>query len=152
VQKIIDGQATLTDIGIPHKVETGKWYGLKLVVNPSNVELFVDGVSVYRYENKKTSRHYAVAGYDEQNRELVLKVVNAENEPYTAGINLKGTNDISANGRVITLSAENVTDENSFDNPKKIVPKESTFQTFGKKFDYVFPANSFTILRIKTGN
>ena len=56
---------------------------------------------------------------------------------------------IEPSGRVVTLSAQNPADENTLDEPKKVFPRESTYNGFSEKFDYTFEPWSFTVLRIK---
>jgi alpha-L-arabinofuranosidase len=150
IQKLENGRGVTTEKSIAHSLETDKWYDIRFVVNPSDIELFIDNVSVYKYENKSELRNFAVAGYDESTGELILKVVNAKNSPWVSAIDLKGLKEISREGKVITLSANAPTDENSFAEPQKIFPTEETYQQFGTSFEYTFKPNSFTILRIKT--
>lgn len=95
------------------------------------------------------SEHYIVAGYDEQTGETVIKVVNSSEEPYTPTINLSTTS-VESNGTIITLSSASKKDENTMDNPTKIVPVSTEYKSFDKSFKYTFKANSFTILRIKS--
>ena len=40
-------------------------------------------------------------------------------------------------------------EENTMENPCKIVPRTSTHKGFGANFNYTFQPNSFTVLRIK---
>jgi alpha-L-arabinofuranosidase len=150
LEKLENGKTVWTEKGFAHNIETDRWYDIRLVVNSFDMELFMDGVSVYRYENKKIQHTFAVAGYDEPNGELILKVVNADETPFVASINLNGAKDISRDGKVITLSG-NPTDENSFADPLKISPKEEDYHRFGTSFKYTFKPSSFTILRVKAG-
>lgn len=51
-------------------------------------------------------------------------------------------------GRIITLKAIDGTDENTFDEPKKIYPHEASFDDYGNDFSFVFAPYSYTVLRI----
>ena len=135
---------------VAHKLETGRWYDLKVVVGEKEAELFVDGVSIVKYElEPETTRIYSVAGYDEAAGEVVVKVVNAEETPFTASLKLDNVSKVQKAGKVITLASQSPEDENSFDEPTKISPIETAYDGFAKSFDYKFEPNSFTILRIK---
>jgi alpha-L-arabinofuranosidase len=135
---------------VSQKIDSDKWYDLKLVVDRSNVELFLDGVSIQKYEvQPQMSRLYSIAGYDESAGEIVIKVVNAEETPFKADISLKNCAKVEKKGKVIYLYADSLEDENSFDEPTKISPVISDFEGFSNKFKYTFKPRSFTILRIK---
>lgn len=95
------------------------------------------------------SLHFMSSGIDESAGELVLKFVNGCNEPYKTTLELNGVSSVERKGQVITLSADTQKDENTFDEPEKIYPHESTFTTFGKSFTYEFAPLSYTILRIR---
>ncbi|WP_308763802.1 alpha-L-arabinofuranosidase C-terminal domain-containing protein [uncultured Bacteroides sp.] len=96
------------------------------------------------------SRRYMAAGYDEQTGELIIKVVNATDQDYTPVIQVKGGT-LAEEGTAISLSASSKKEENTMDDPCKIVPRTHTCKGIGEKFEYTFQPNSFTILRIKAG-
>jgi alpha-L-arabinofuranosidase len=152
LEKIENGNTVRTEKSVPHSLESDKWYDVRLVVNQSDIELLIDDISIYAYENRSELRNFAVAGYDEATQELILKVVNAKDSPWVSTIDLKGVQEVSRDGLSITLSANAPTDENSFAEPQKIFPVEEGYHQFGTTFDYVFKPNSFTILRIKAKN
>ncbi|MDP4278105.1 MAG: alpha-L-arabinofuranosidase C-terminal domain-containing protein, partial [Bacteroidota bacterium] len=130
-------------------IETAKWYDLKLIVSPKKSELYIDGKLILTHEPAAVPLQFITSGYDEATNELILKVVNADASHYVTNFKLKGSNQVSKIGKVISLRADNGNEENSFDNPKKISPVENEYHGFGKTFDFVFPPYSYTILRIK---
>ncbi len=95
------------------------------------------------------SLHFMSSGIDESTGEVVLKFVNGYDEPYTATFELKGVSEVKRKGQVITLSAINGKEENSFEEPEKIYPQESSFSKFDKSFTYEFAPFSYTILRMR---
>jgi alpha-L-arabinofuranosidase len=94
-------------------------------------------------------RQFTVAGYDEKSGDLVIKVVNAEESSWSAGIKLLNCGKIKGKGTVITLEASSLKDENSYENPLLISPVESEYFEFSDDFNYEFSPCSLTILRIK---
>ena len=92
---------------------------------------------------------FSSSGYDEATGEVIVKVVNSEAQSYPLRIKLDGVDSVEKTGKVISLSAASDMDENSFEEPMKISPKESEYKGFGKSFDYTFPPFSYTILRVK---
>ena len=101
------------------------------------------------FEPKSNPLQFFTTGYDEAAGEVVIKVVNAEGKTYPLGIKLEGAKWVAGTGKVITLSATDDTEENSFAEPLKISPKESELQDAGDDFVYEFQPYSYTILRIK---
>lgn len=82
------------------------------------------------------------------NGDIIIKVVNASANISNTQITLAGApNNISANGTSITLTSGSTSDENSIAQPTRVVPVISKF-TAGNSFNYSFPANSVTVLRI----
>lgn len=96
--------------------------------------------------------HFLSSGIDEVTGELILKFVNGNDVPHIVSFELKETSKVEKIGKVITLSATNRKDENTFDEPQKIYPIESSFSKFGKIFTYKFAPLSYTILRIRVKN
>lgn len=94
-------------------------------------------------------RHYAIAGMDNSKNEIVIKVVNGEPTPYKTTIDLTGAGKINPNGQMITLVAASETEENTFEQPLKITPKQEAFGKFSNSFEMEFKPYSLTVLRIK---
>lgn len=91
---------------------------------------------------------YASATRDDATGEVIVKVVNGDSAPAEVKLDLSALGKATANARVIILAGTNRTDENSFTEPKKIFPIETTLPIATKDFAHSFPANSLTVLRI----
>jgi alpha-L-arabinofuranosidase len=78
--------------------------------------------------------------------DVLLKVANNQCAAETVSIALKGVAEVDPTGRSTVLSGA-LEDENSLENPTKVVPKAGTFAA-GASFVYSFPAHSVTVLRI----
>ncbi len=131
-------------------LKTGQWYTMKIVVFPKSSELYLDGKKILSYTSLPMPLQFIHSGYDEAANEAVIKVVNAASKPYATSISLQGASDIAKEGKVISLTAASGTEENSYEEARKIYPQEKVFKDFGNKFDYEFPPYSYTVLRIKT--
>ena len=57
---------------------------------------------------------------------------------------------VERRGKVVTLASADPGDENTLDDPKRVFPRESTYDGFAERFDYTFEPWSFTVLRIRT--
>lgn len=150
IEGVADGRTSgVVSKRTEQSLETDKWYGVKITVTPDKSELFMDGKLILAYSPESAPMQFFSTGYDEVTGEVIVKVVNAEADAYPLRIKLDGVNAVEKVGKVITLSANSDTDENSFEEPKKIYPQESEFKGFGKSFDYNFPPFSYTIMRVK---
>jgi alpha-L-arabinofuranosidase len=94
------------------------------------------------------ARLYASATRDNTAGEVILKVVNAGTNAMKVKLQFAGAKKITAPITVTMLSGAPA-GENSFSDPGKIVPKETRLKKSAPDFNYSFPANSFTILRLK---
>lgn len=95
------------------------------------------------------AKRYVATGYDEETGELVLKFVNATEEPYATSVRIVNSGKVHRQGKVTVLSSSDPEDENTLDEPQRVYPEESVFNGFGKEFNYTFEPWSFTVLRIK---
>jgi alpha-L-arabinofuranosidase len=85
---------------------------------------------------------------DSSTGDVILKLVNAGNEAKVMKFNLGGFKKIvsTAEQEVLTSASDS---ENTFDNPKQVVPVKSTFKA-SKAFEYNTLPMSLTVIRIKT--
>ena len=133
---------------VRQSIETGRWYDVKISVTPLAVTLFVDGEETTIAKPAVRTRHFCQTGFDEQTSELIIKVVNGTEQPYSRSFAIDGAKSVIPAGRVITLSGD-AQDENTFEEPTKLAPVEKRFGKFGRQFQYEFPPMSFTIMRVK---
>lgn len=112
-------------------------------------ECYLDNELVLSSVPQAMPLQFVASGYDEEKGELVIKVVNGADAAYLTTIQVKGSKNIAEEGRVISLTATDGSEENSFEEPRKIYPEEITYKGFGPEFDYEFPPFSYTILRVK---
>ncbi len=92
---------------------------------------------------------FAVAGRDDKAGDMIITVVNPFAAAREADIALRGVARVMPDVRVTVLTSASADDENSFDAPRKVVPREASFKITGPTFLHLFPANSLTFLRLK---
>lgn len=150
VQSVVDGRLAgiLTDT-VPTTMLSDKWYDVRIAVTPKSAELWLDDEMLTKWNGMSYPLQFFNAGYDMAKGEAVIKAVNASDMPYKADFSLAGLSSVSARGEVVTLKSESLQDENSLDNPEKIVPVSENFDGFSKNFGYELPPYSLTIFRIK---
>ena len=92
---------------------------------------------------------YVAPSMVNSNGDVIIKVVNATVNISNTVITLNGAPQKSkVKVTVTTLSSGNTNDENSIEQPTKVVPSTRTLNASGNSFNYDFPANSITVLRL----
>lgn len=90
---------------------------------------------------------YATAVRDEQAGQIILKVVNSSPQPATATVRIAGTN-LGQTAEVTLLTANKLSDENSFEDPRKVAPVTTEAKGISPEFTHAFKPWSLTILRL----
>lgn len=139
----------LADCSSPKEIRKDTWHDVRLEVSTRKSKLFVDDSLVLAYTPQPLPLQFYNTGYDERAGELIIKVVNAADMPHTVSFRIEGAKEIAKIGKIISLTANKGTDENSYEEPQKLYPQESVYNHFGKTVDYKFPPYSYTIMRIK---
>jgi len=93
---------------------------------------------------------FYVATRDSKTGKVYLKVVNTLGSAQNVSIELKGVNNVVANGTLVELKADKPEDTNSINDPQKIVPVQSQINGLGKSFVRTFAPYSINILQIDT--
>ena len=135
---------------VPGKIETGRWYDIRIELKGSTVKCYLDGQLVQQAASKPTHALYAAAGRDGKTGEVVVAVANPSGTPATTQINLAGVKKVMPDARATILTSASPDDENSFDAPRKVSPVEQSVRVGGPQFEHTFPAWSFTVLRVGT--
>ena len=132
---------------VPCKIETNRWYDIKVELKGSSIRCHLDGKLVHEVTAAGVKPLYAVAG--RAGDDLVLKVVNAAGSPSEAVIDLSGAGNLAPTAAATVLTSASGDDENSLDEPVKVAPKEMTVTNIAPSFRHAFPANSVTVMRLK---
>ena len=95
---------------------------------------------------------FASAVFDKQTGEVIVKVVNTSAQTQPLSIQLQGMKG-TRTAQIITLTHNGMDDENTLDNPEKIIPVEGTCQVdAGKGASLLLddiPAKTFRIYKVK---
>ncbi len=96
---------------------------------------------------------FATSVFDKNKNEVIVKVVNISDAPQAVSLNLQGLKPAVANAETVILQHNGKDDENTLDNPNKIVPKSGTIgietQKKGAVINDNIPALSFKLYKIK---
>jgi alpha-L-arabinofuranosidase len=134
----------------PFKVETNRWYDLRLEVSGYHVRGFVDNELVTDATEKPhiapTPAH-ASATYVNASHTVILKIVNVGKEPAEMAINVRGVGSVEPTATAFVLSGEPKA-VNTVDEPTNITPKREAVTDASSSFHRTFPPHSFTLLRL----
>ncbi|MEO5681092.1 MAG: alpha-L-arabinofuranosidase C-terminal domain-containing protein [Chitinophagaceae bacterium] len=92
---------------------------------------------------------YAAACIDAVTNELIIKLVNASGKEQATILSLEGVKKMAAQASLAVLRSDDLYSVNSFDQPQKVAPKESTIAVKGKKVSLIAAPYSFSVLRVK---
>lgn len=151
ILKTIDGKTSFnrSTEGVNADLKAGEWHHV-IVEMRSDHQLVctIDGQQRYSTAVERVPLVHAIAGYDDKEGDVIIKMVNASRTPLTIPIDLKN---IQTEGKAsaTTLAAPSLDDENTFENPNKIVPVHQSISVKGTKLRYKLKPYSLTILRIK---
>jgi alpha-N-arabinofuranosidase len=91
---------------------------------------------------------FASAAYVRERHTVIVKVVNAGNNPLDVAINLRGAGTVDSNGTVIVLAGDDPKAVNTIDEPMKIAPKQEAISNASTSIRRTFVSHSFTLLRL----
>ncbi len=92
---------------------------------------------------------YHVCEYDRETENLIIKIVNPWPEVKEVRVEIGEQLEIKGQGEVILMTSDSVFDENTFQNPNKVLPKKYDLSGLSNEFTFTFAENSITILRLK---
>ncbi len=133
---------------VPGKIETGRWYDIRIELNQSNIKCYLDDQLIHDVTYPRTRSLYASASRSRDLREVILKTVNVSQGDQEAEIKVNGVKS-AEKATALVLASEKPEDENSLDQPTHVAPLRRDLKCAGTQLRYHFPANSVTILRIK---
>ncbi len=134
---------------VPGRIETDRWYDIRIEVTAGKVRCYLDGKLMHDINYPSSQILFSVAGLNEGADEVILKVVNAARADQETDIRLEGVDHVQPSATAIVLSSEKPSDENTLSDPTKVVPITRQIPNAAKEFKYTFPAESVTVLRLK---
>lgn len=145
VEVVTNGGKNKIGNGVPGKIETGKWYDIKLEVSPEKMAYYLDDQKIEEVSlQTEVKTCYASASATADT--LYVKVVNLSDKSEKSTINLNTERKLS-DGEVITLSHPSEWAENSLEEPDRVVPVTESFDV-SNKIEWTFEPNSITVFKI----
>jgi alpha-L-arabinofuranosidase/regulation of enolase protein 1 (concanavalin A-like superfamily) len=130
-------------------VTTGQTYHVKVVVDGSNIKLFLDGELQMAYDQPQASEKvFQVVTRDKATGDLVAKVVNTSTSPVRTNVNVSDVQ-VGPTATVTTLAGA-PSAVNTKADPNRVKPVTRQVSGIDESFTYEFPASSVTFLRMTT--
>jgi alpha-L-arabinofuranosidase len=130
------------------RVETGRWYTIKIEYREDRMRGFIDGALMLDQELIEPKSLHGVAGFDKTKSTAILKLVNVSDQPYDVEIDLAKTGWSRVTGSADILTGQGA-DENTLDRPDRVAPKSISLPSMPAKFIYRIEPRTLAILRVK---
>lgn len=130
-------------------IENERWYDLTLDLTRNTAEMLLDGKRVSKIEADALPAFFATAGYQQQNKTVLVKATNYHPTPLLAEISLDGVANVAATGQHLVIRADKAEDENTLEQPNRIVPQVLPLGNCAKRFQVTLPPHSVNVLRIQ---
>jgi alpha-L-arabinofuranosidase len=149
-----DGGSKVQSRRVRGRIETGRWYDIRIDVDGNDIECLLDGdvvctADLGRMRRTVTDDLYANASLDEAAGEILVRVVNLAEEPKRVSLSFSGLTGLQDEATVITLHAEDRSASQSLEDPLRYRPETEVLRGLDRAFDHEFKPCSFTILRLK---
>ena len=145
VEVCSDGvKSTVASVG--GSLETGRTYHISIRVEGSRVKCYLDNELLHDFVLPVERKVYVSSSIDDEAGVLYVKLVNPHAAAQAVTVNL--ANASVTGGSMVELTSGSNKDENSLDNPRNVVPRESTLDVAGQRFTVDMPAWSLRILRL----
>ncbi len=131
----------------PGKIEDQRWYEISLVLSRNKAEMFLDGKAVSDASAEYLPQFFANAGYHHKNGTVVLRATNYSAQPVRAEIQLDGGT-MGSTAQHTVISSATPDDENSLDNPRRIVPQQLPPIAVAPQLSVTLPPYSVNVIRI----
>ena len=131
-------------------IETNRWYDIKIEVHDQQIHCYLDGQLVHDVTAPAANHFFALAGRDATTGDLIVKVINVSRELVNATVKVSGVNGFAPQAQLTELASARLADNNSLENPTNVMPAVTSLSIPGAEFAHGFPANSLTVLRLKT--
>ena len=147
IEQSIDGAKSLLGSDTAGRIETGRWYDIRVELEGNRIRCYLDDKLVHDVQYPAPRPLYATAG-KRGNDEVIVKVANVSAQPQEVDVRFTGVGNLGK-GTGVVLTSSSPEDENSLDRPTHVAPVESELKTQGSTLRHTFAPHSVTVLRVK---
>jgi alpha-L-arabinofuranosidase len=147
LEQCVGGAKSMLGIQVPGRIETGRWYDIRIQVSSEKIRCYLDGQLIHDVSLVEAPL-YAVASRVDATGEIILKVVNVSKVAQDTELELRGVQEVEPTAKAIVLTSADPAAENSLTEPTKVAPVCQPIDGAAVNFRHTFPANSLTVLRL----
>ena len=153
VQRIEDGIKTGETPATTSKftVETGVTYEIKIVVNGTKIQGYIDGELQFDYnaESDSYAESYHVVSTDASG-DIIIKLVNVTDSDRTFAIDIANAENLSSTAKVYQVAGDSLWNDNILGAEEDCIMVDFTVDGISEQFNYTVPQYSATVIRIAT--
>lgn len=146
-QHAVETDDSIVGTPVVARIEAGRWCDAMLEVQERRIRCLLDGALFSEFTLPRPETVLAVAGAGAESGDVILKILNTTPETVETSVRLDGVTHVAPEGGLTVLTSDNVTDENSFEEPTKIVPVSRSVPT-GNPSTVSSAPHSLNILRL----
>lgn len=150
IEKSSGGSKSIVGREVAGRVETGRWYDLRVEVQGSRIRCYLDDRLIHEVRDAALPSLFAAASREDAKGDIILKVVNAGPTDQRVTIDLQGVRSVAPSALGEILQGQ-PTDVNSLAEPKRVAPRPLVIQAASPTFAHTFPAQSVSVFRLKPG-
>jgi alpha-L-arabinofuranosidase len=148
-QHAVETDDSIVGAPVIAKIEVDRWYDVMIEVEGRRLRCYLDGSLISDVTLPLPETVLAIGGRDENSGDVVLKILNTTGGVVDATVRLDGATHPYPEGELTVLTSRSADDENSFEEPTKIVPVTRTIQTASRPELSLAPY-SLNIVRLHT--
>ncbi len=149
LQKTIDGAQSSFGPSISGKIDSNRWYDIKIQVDGKQIQCYLDGQLIIDVTDRgfiKTPDVAASTVRDAETGDVIIKIVSKADDAVKTTIDLSSVGPFEPKAVCTILSGDPMA-ENRFGQTPVVLPKESEIEV-SKVLDYEIPPHSFSVIRI----
>ncbi len=151
VERGVTGARNLVGKAVPGRIESNRWYDIKIESNGQRVRFYLDGVLIHDIaaglEAAANPAFAASCVKDSASGAIILKLVNGAGTPKPVRVELAGVKKLPATAEATVLGGLDPMAVNDYGSPRTVLPRTSRLP-IGPAFGYEAPANSLIVIRI----
>ncbi len=130
-------------------LKTGQTYTLKVVVNGTSVQCYIDDVLYVDYDTAATGTYesYQVVSTDETG-DIIIKLVNVTGTDRTFAVDITGADSLGDTASVDIVAGDSLANDNILGQEEVVTMKSGEVSGITNQFNYTVPEYSVTVLRI----
>lgn len=132
-------------------VETGVTYEIKLVVNGTHIQGYIDGELQFDYnaESDSYAESYHVVSTDKSG-DIIIKLVNVTESDKTFAIDIANAESLNSTATVYQVAGDSLANDNILGAEEDCIMVDFTVDGITEQFNYTVPQYSATVIRIST--